>query len=630
MEFINNLAESAADIGNHLNSAIHSIPPEHFVWGFLVLLALFFFIHTSLKRKTKNIKKQRDLLEQAIANLDPSKGLEHSLAMLLKVMEPLVEAEGYYFYLKEDKKNKFILKAVRHLDKEEGCAVPSCSGLTPHQKSGYMPPQSVSINEQTARKAIIKQGQTSVLVIPLEDQRGLIQIAPVKKMPAEAKENLDWVSRTFAALLAVVQNMESLQNKPDSQTAASAAVQNFTTDSRDFSKNCDSLFNLMLGVTGATGGCFLVSEDGWKKQSTEDTYLRADNEAHSTVCRILGEEGLRGLTRVERDFYDLPEEIIGQNPELVILVEVPANRRGVMVLWFEEVPRGELHRFTGLHLVSKRLADLLDSCEKYDELTKSYRDMLEMIAETIDNLQPHTIGHSRLMARFAGIIAREMGLAGDVIEDVVLAAYFSNIGVLGYTNNLLFKPGQYSEQEYEMMKLHAQVGASIIEATLANHNVALYIKHHHERYDGYGYPDGLQGEAIPMGARIVAAAQTFLAKITSRAYREPLPLEKALELLKRASGIELDAAAVEALIGWFKKAQANEECQGRSLMPCWDMRCVPHSICQGCPAFGRKDTNCWEIEGVLCKAHGNNCPTCFVYTEYLYRMGPKIETIIDL
>jgi hypothetical protein len=188
----------------------------------------------------------------------------------------------------------------------------------------------------------------------------------------------------------------------------------------------------------------------------------------------------------------------------------------------------------------------------------------------------------------------------------------------------MFKEGKYSEVEYETMKLHAEVGASIIESTILDSNLASYIRHHHERWDGHGYPDTLKGEEIPLGARIIAVADMYNAKITGRKYREPASFERTLTDMMGASGTQLDPRIVEALVNWFRKKQADPSRQGRSLGTCWEMRCCPPNISRNCPAFKRTNVNCWEVEGTNCAAHGNSCPTCVVHTEFMYRTGKKM------
>lgn len=225
-----------------------------------------------------------------------------------------------------------------------------------------------------------------------------------------------------------------------------------------------------------------------------------------------------------------------------------------------------------------------------------------------------------MISRYSGIIAKELKLDIQNIKDMMLAGYLHDVGMLGLSGDIIFKTGKYTDIEQEAMKLHAEVGASIIESTVSNSTVASYIHHHHERWDGYGYPGGLKGEEIPLGARIIAVVDTFCAKLAGRKNRDPVAFDKAIADLKAASGTQLDPNLVNILISWFSRKQPNSSRQGKALGVCWEMRCCPSNISQFCPAYKQTDLNCWEIEKTNCAAHGNSCPTCIVFTEFMYRI----------
>jgi HD-GYP domain-containing protein (c-di-GMP phosphodiesterase class II) len=224
-------------------------------------------------------------------------------------------------------------------------------------------------------------------------------------------------------------------------------------------------------------------------------------------------------------------------------------------------------------------------------------------------------------------IARKMGLSEFQIHSIGLAAYLSNIGIIGLSDGLLNKEGIYSDKEYEQMKLHSEIGATIIENTIAQEDVALYIRHHHERMDGNGYPSRLVGENIPVGARIISVVQTFLAKINGRSYRDPLPFDDALKLINDSSDSQLDAKIVAIFLNWYEEKRAVAE-GNRAIGNCWEVCCTPSSICSQCPAFGQMNQNCWEFERNNCLAHGKTCQTCLVYTEAMSRIDRSKEAVI--
>lgn len=610
-----------------IKGVFYSIPSEIFLFSLCALFILFIIILLFQKKKIRINKTRRDILEEAVFKYDIASGIDKAGFTLLDIFKSLISAEGYYLYLRDEKNDQFILKTVRHKEEIEANIAPSYSGLLSFKKEKYIPPLKIDLDTLPTTISIIKQGQIRLLAVPVGDM-GWVHMAPIKHVSSIEKAHLSYASKVLESLLATTVSLQSLKDQVHTQNISTTAIQSLSVTAHDFIGKCRMLIDLTTKMIGAAGGEFLVKPEPGNEDLTHawvnSTVFGGSVDIYEKMDRILGNEELQVLTRKDKNFYIVPDNLIKQGVELVIIVDIPAREnKGIAVFWYNEIPQGELHRFTGLQLMMKRLADLFDSHNKYKELTKSYLDMLKMMVETIDNLEPYTVGYSEQMARYSGIIAREMNLDESIVEDVILAATLSNIGVLGFSNELLFKTGKYTETEYEKMKLHAEVGAAIVEATVSNQRVPDYIRYHHERIDGFGYPAGLKGDDIPIGARIIAVTQTFLAKINGRRYREPLSFEKAIELIKAASGTQLDSNAVEALIRWFKKKQANPELKG-AIGKCWEIRCVPASICQGCPAYKGNDRNCWEHEGVLCQMHGNTCRSCFIYTEYLYRMVPKI------
>lgn len=597
--------------------------------SFLILLMVILYLRQSRKMDYHN--KESLIVKGILNNLNPGKGVEKTLYDLLEIIRSIVEARGYFFYIYDVKNDQFVLKAVKHMDTEDGVVRPSYSGLTSHKKESYIPALTLPTHEQPALPALLKEGQVPVMVIPIQGGKGLIRLGPVKKVSGKTMARMVELGALFQPVLEALLEIEQLRNEVEVQATSSKAMQNITNATMDFEGTLKMTMGLSVKMIASSGGALLVKgQQGYGipfvtgfPLDVENSFIR-DESAHENLDNLLGREDVRIISRNEEEYYRLPSHFAAGGAELLILVSIDASRcKGIALYWYYDLPILETHRLTALKVMTKRMGDLLDSHQRYQEISGSYLDMLKMLVQTLDNLEPHTVGYSELMARFAGIIAREMHLDSEEIKEVALAAYLSNIGILGFSNELLFKEGQYTQVEYETMKLHSEVGASIIEATIGNRHIASYIKYHHERMDGNGYPIGLKGEDIPLGARIIAVVQTFLAKLRGRKYRKPLPFEQALQLLRSASGTQLDMEVVQALSNWFKKKQNNTARSGRSLGACWEMMCVPVNICLGCPAYENAERNCWECERVNCEAHGNECDSCFVYTEYLSRMKRK-------
>ena len=193
------------------------------------------------------------------------------------------------------------------------------------------------------------------------------------------------------------------------------------------------------------------------------------------------------------------------------------------------------------------------------KLKTSLENMRKLLFETVDTLtilteerDPYTAGHQKKVAFLAAEIAKEMGLSAIQIEGVAIAGSVHDIGKIAIPSEILSKPGKISKIEFELIKTHSKVGYDIIKNIEFPWPVADIILQHHERIDGSGYPQGLKGEAICLGARIIAVADVVEAMSSYRPYRAALGVEKALEEIERMKNKDFDPKVVDACLNLFK------------------------------------------------------------------------------
>jgi putative nucleotidyltransferase with HDIG domain len=172
---------------------------------------------------------------------------------------------------------------------------------------------------------------------------------------------------------------------------------------------------------------------------------------------------------------------------------------------------------------------------------------MESLSATVDARDAYTAGHSRRVQQLALAIGRELELSHAELELLGHAALFHDIGKLGIPDAILLKPSSLTEEEWVVMASHAAEGASIINRLGFLSDAVPAIRHHHERFDGQGYPDGLSGEDIPLGARIIHVADAFDSMLTTRVYRPARPAQDALQELRRMAGSQFCPRCVSAL-----------------------------------------------------------------------------------
>jgi HD-GYP domain-containing protein (c-di-GMP phosphodiesterase class II) len=172
---------------------------------------------------------------------------------------------------------------------------------------------------------------------------------------------------------------------------------------------------------------------------------------------------------------------------------------------------------------------------------------IRALARAIDHKDPSTIGHSDGVAAMAGALAAQLGWSQEEIERLEIAALVHDVGKMGVPDVTLLKPTRLTPSEHEHVQLHSALGAQIAGEVLASDQVA-WVRSHHERMDGTGYPDRLAGNAIPLGARIIAVADAWDVMTAGRPYAPALDTEDALAECIRAAGTQLDVTVVDALV----------------------------------------------------------------------------------
>jgi putative nucleotidyltransferase with HDIG domain len=190
----------------------------------------------------------------------------------------------------------------------------------------------------------------------------------------------------------------------------------------------------------------------------------------------------------------------------------------------------------------------LENARLFTQLQNTYLGTIKTLVSIIEAKDAYTKGHTERVAAYATAIAREMNLPKEERRKIAFGAVLHDIGKLGVYEGVLNKPGKLNEKEWKLLRSHPEVGAQILRNMEFLSGTVALVRHHHERFDGKGYPDGLAGEDIPLGARIIAVADSFDAMTTNRSYRRALSWERALEILEEKAGTQFDPRVVAAFV----------------------------------------------------------------------------------
>jgi len=186
--------------------------------------------------------------------------------------------------------------------------------------------------------------------------------------------------------------------------------------------------------------------------------------------------------------------------------------------------------------------------EQAKKIRAAFLNAITALAYALEAKDRYTSGHSQRVTEISVAIVKELGMPQGSIDEIRLAGLIHDIGKIGVRESVLNKPAKLTDDEFKHIKSHCDVGEHILTPIVEDEEILKMVRHHHERYDGTGYPDRLKGEQIPLGARILAVADTFDAMTSERPYREAMSDETACAEIERCKGTQFDPEVADAFL----------------------------------------------------------------------------------
>ena len=317
-------------------------------------------------------------------------------------------------------------------------------------------------------------------------------------------------------------------------------------------------------VKAEVGSLLLVDKE--KKELFFEVAL-GDSEKTLKEIRLKFGQGIAGWvaqqkqpiivndTAKDERFYKKADEKTGFVTKNILCVPVMSNNEVIGVMQALNKKEGlfteqDLKLLTSL---SDQVAIALENASLHEELKRTFVEVVESLAEAIEKRDPYTGGHTKRVVKYSLMIADEIHLEAEEKDRLKMGALLHDVGKIGIDDSVLRKPAKLDETEFEKMKAHPSIGADILGKIPQIKNIIPGILHHHEWYNGKGYPDGLSGDSLPRIARIISIADTYDAMTTDRPYRKGLTHEVAIAELKKFSGTQFDPQFVGAFIMAFEK-----------------------------------------------------------------------------
>lgn len=251
------------------------------------------------------------------------------------------------------------------------------------------------------------------------------------------------------------------------------------------------------------------------------------------------------------------ENFLGSHWVASVPIVIGGEIFGALTVW-EKCSGGEPTRedITLLEALAQRASLAIENQALYEGIYATLTDTLLCLVSTIEAKDPNTKDHSQRVTRLALILAKAMGFSEQELELLRFGSYLHDIGKIGIKDWILMKPASLTFEEMEIVKQHPIIGEKIVSTLGLLPVETSIIRHHHERWDGTGYPDGLRGEEIPLPARIVAVADVLDAMTSNRIYRRARPLDQALKEIAKGAGEQFDPQVVSVLMDLSKDLPA--------------------------------------------------------------------------
>ncbi len=330
--------------------------------------------------------------------------------------------------------------------------------------------------------------------------------------------------------------------------AAIGIVARSMTSFIDPKEQRQSLLEMGCALVRADSGLMMVLEEMFNELEVEASIgdpSWASGDAFNGAVQWVTEMQETVLWR--KGARDVPVPGLFLEVEAAILAPMLVRDKVVGVLAVGSSRPGENYSKDELEMFKNFAAQAAVSIENtqlYDRLQTTYLGAIGALAAAIEARDPYTVGHSARVTQYAVAIAESMGMSIEEVEEIRLAGLLHDLGKIGVPDSILNKPGRLSDEEYTAIKMHPALSMRIIEPLPHLGNIIPIIYHHHERFDGHGYMDGKAGEKIPIGARIIAVADSYEAMTSDRPYRSALSREEAVAELRMNAGSQFDPEVV--------------------------------------------------------------------------------------
>lgn len=322
----------------------------------------------------------------------------------------------------------------------------------------------------------------------------------------------------------------------------------------DQATTSNDLLTLLVNLAGKVTDCdeahFCVYNQEMKNPAVITSFFRDDSETNTLLWDTMIEEVAQaGIPHIIQGLEGKPNIIAAP-------LKIRSNLFGILAsLMSDEGRRFKEKDLYFLNFLAEKASFMIENLALYENIYENLFSTLYAFVETIEARDPYTRQHSARVTNYALSIAKGLGCSQEEIEILNVSGNLHDIGKIGIPDTILLKPDQLTESEYEIIKKHPDIGSNIIGHFAMWSKEQQIIRHHHERWDGNGYPSGLGREEIPFLSRILAVADVYDALTSDRSYRKRMEAKTAVQIIKEKAGTQFDEKIVDTFLRLYKQGE---------------------------------------------------------------------------
>jgi putative nucleotidyltransferase with HDIG domain len=421
------------------------------------------------------------------------------------------------------------------------------------KKSKIAPGDKIAI----ANVDIVVEGSAT----PLDDSRAPLDLTVTIDRPIASESTIIVKDPTAELLLDGKKKKASSSDLSKSYSALQVLYRadRVLRNIEDFKQLLEDFMDLILGVIPASRAyIFLMNrETGVPVPYVRRAPGKADNDTEIVISRTIiqkavdQKESLISNDALVDERFIHSQSVASAHVRSAICAPLINRGKVLGIIYLDSTDKSNLFTKDDLSLLSAmalKAGIALDNARLYDDMRNLFFNTVETLVRAIQARDPYTSGHSARVSRYCLLIAERLKLSTKEKHYLYLTSMLHDIGKIGIPDDLLNRPGKLTEEEKEKVREHVSLGASMLKALGEMHPIVPLIRHHHEAWDGSGYPDGLKEENIPLISRIVAVADTYDAMTSDRPYRAARSKREAVDELQRCAGKNFDPKIVKAFI----------------------------------------------------------------------------------